>query len=450
MNWNNHSTALRFEFLEQRQLLAGDIDARAIGSVLYITGDNTDNGVVVHSTSEGVIEILGLSEGGAATTINGKESESFVRIKDVFITLDDGNDTLILTDLTLSGSATIRTGDGNDFIGLGEFDDDDDLIEDLLEDLAGDVLGALTVKGAVNIDAADGNDTLLARNTTLNLSTIIFGKGNDTLTFDRNGEPADSDYVPGVTTTGPLTITLGDGQNAATFEGLTAQNLTVSAGNEQDTLIIEDSTVSKATNISVGDGTNTVSVEDFQGKSLGIALGVGNDTVTLEDITTTGRTVVGDGFGNDTLTITNLTAKSLGASMGIGNDTLTVTNATIAKSLDLAGDDGDDTVTLVGIIGKSLDVWLDAGNDNLSLQNVAITKKLSLSGGLGNDSIEVDGASASTLSVVLGTGDDDLELGHVIIAKATTLDGGAGANTYTDNGANSLAKLKTKNFPTVV
>jgi hypothetical protein len=442
-------TRLRIESLEYRQLLAGDIDAHAIGTVLYIDGDSTANGLAIQSPSEGVFEVTGLPQGGSATTINEHVSESFVHIKELFVNLDDGDDVLVLTNLSLQGSVTIHTGDGDDFIGLGEFNDNG-LLDSAVENILDGLLGALTITTNLTIDTADDNDTLQARNVVVKLATILMGEGNDSITLDGNGELGDPNFVPGVTTGAALTIGMGNGENSVSLEKLNAQSLSLILGDDQDTVSLKKSTITKRTDINAQNGANSIELEEVTSKSLGISLGLGNDEVSLDKVTTTGRTVIGDSFGNDSVELNEVTAKSLGVSLGVGNDELSLTDVTVAKSIDLAAGEGNDVITLLRIIAKSLDVWLDGGDDELSLDNVAITKCASLSGGLGNDSMVLDGVSAQTLKVSLGVGDDDISLEHVLVGKTATIDGGIGDNVYTDLGGNTFAKLNRKNFQTII
>ena len=439
-----HTTSIsRFEALENRLALAGDVNAFAIGTVLHIRGDSEDNGVAVHSTSEGVIEVTGLVRDGLATTINESASQTFTKIKDIVITLNDGDDALVITKLPVSGSISVQLGEGNDVLALGEFDNSGDLVDDIVDDL----VGALTVKTSLLIDTGDGDDVIVGRNVSARNFTLATGIGNDSVTFDRNGEPNDNDFIPGVTTSAGLTINMGIGASDVTLDGITVQSLTLTLGDADDELSFKNSTVAKGISIDGRNGANELDIEEITAKNLGISLGLGNDVVSLKSVTTTGKISVSDNFGDDTVTLEDVNAKSFSASLGMGIDTVTMTDVTVANAININTGAGNDTVTLTAIAAKSLSVNLNDGDDTLTFNNVAITKGASNNAGTGNDILVFDGVGAQSLTVVLGDGDDQFSFEQTMIGKKSKIDGGKGTNDYNDTVNNSLGKLTKKNFP---
>jgi hypothetical protein len=433
------------ESLEGRRMMAGDVDAYAIGNALYIKGDDTANGIVITSSSEGVIDVIGIEQSGDSTLINGYTSQSFTNIKYVISSLDDGDDALILTNLPLDKSVSIQTGDGNDFIGLGEFDN-----TGFVDEIVDDLLGALTIGDTLAIDMGAEDNTLLARNVDTSLTSIATHEGDDTITLESQGSADDSDYLPGFTASKGLALYTGEGTNSVTLKGVVVSNLSVILGDGNDTVSLANVSATKATNIAGYDGTNTVAIDEVSSKSLIVSFGIGNDNVSLNRVTVAKGIALHDSYGNDLVALHEVSSKSLAISLGSGNDELTLDDISVTKSLSIRSAEGDDSLSLNGIIAKSLDVSLGSGDDELSFTNVAITNTTTVDGNNGSDSVVVDGLRSKSLKITLGNGDDEISLQHAQIASTGTIDGGKDNNVYTDVGSNSFAKLNRKNFQTIV
>lgn len=439
-------SAFRTELLEQRLALAGDVTIFAIGDTLHIRGDSADNGLAIYSPSDGVINVKGLIQGGAATTVNDVSTQAFTGINNLIISLNSGNDALVITDAALSGVLSIQTGDDNDAIGLGQFAADDGLFDDAVDSL----LGALTLENNLMLLAGEGNDSLLARNVTAKLMTVAMEEGNDTVLLDRNETAGHPNYIPGVAVAGPLVLSLGEGDNEADLIGVSAQSLAIGAGDGIDQIDFDDVTVDRSATITARDGANEIDIERLTAKSLEIRLGLGNDTVDLEDLTLRKSLGISDNFGDDTITIEDATAKSIGISSGAGNDTITLHDLTLSGTLAVNTGIGNDQLTIEDVTAKCLQIALDAGDDTLSIDNAAITKKASISAGIGADELTVERLSAVLLNTKLDLGDDELSMQFVVISAKGKIDGGPGVNTYTDLGNNTFGQLDRRNFADLV
>ena len=445
MNRSTTHSRLRVELLEDRQLLAGDVDVFAIGNVLHVRGDGLDNGLAITSTSEGVLEVSGLNQGGAVTTINGLASQPFIRIKEIIISLGEGNDALVATRMPLSGSMSIQMGQGNDFVGLGEFDNNS-----LVDSAVNSLLDALVISTNLAIDTGEGNDIVAGRNVSTKALVLTTLGGDDVITLDHQGNPGDPNHVPGITASAGLAINAGEGTNIVTLSGLNIMSLTVTGGAVQDTVTVEKATIAKGANIQAKDGANLVTLEEVTSKSLHVSAGLGNDTVTLEQVTCSKRISLSDNYGNDLFDLEDVAARSLGISAGFGADTISLEDVTTTQSIRIDSGDGEDEVTLKDIIAKSLATALGDGADELSLDNVAATKKVIIGGGIGNDTPELKRVSAAALEILLAAGDDEISLETVLVSGKTRIDGGQDTNVYTDMGGNSLPILERTNFQTIV
>jgi hypothetical protein len=286
MRRSSKPLGLTLESLEDRRMMTGDVKANAIGKILYITGDNAANGVMLTSSGD-LIDVVGIDQGGAATTINKDDThQTFFKIKDVVISLGKGDDAVVVTNLNLKGTVFVSGGLGNDAVGLGNFTD-----TGLFADSVDAALGALTCNNSLIVDASDGDDTVLAQAVTTNKAlTIAMGAGNDSLSMQN------------ISVGKSLSIDLGVGNDTA--------NLTPS--NPADPGI----TVVKNVGISTGAGDDILTINKLSAKKLGISLGGNDDTLDVENTTTinstafngdTGINTYNDNGGN---TLAKLTTKN--------------------------------------------------------------------------------------------------------------------------------------------
>jgi hypothetical protein len=434
------SLALNLESLEQRQMLAGDVEAFAIGTVLHVRGDAQDNGIVLRSSSEGVIEVSGFSRDGEATTVNNFSQQPFTKIKEIVVTMNDGNDAVVISDLNLSGSISVQMGKGEDVLALGDFDNSGEIVNSSVDNL----LGSTNIGNSIIADMGDGNDTIVGRGTTAKVITLFTGPGSHFIDF---GHDPDNE-IPGISATKAMTINASSGEGSMVFEGLAVQSLSVTSGNGPDQIAMRNSTIAKGIKINANDGTNTLTIEDnVIAKSLSLSAGMGNDHYSLSDLEISGKVSISDNFGDDTATLQDITAKSVAIGMGKGIDTINLLDIALAGGLNLDSGDGDDIISLINIIAKSLSVNLGAGNDELTAENVAIVKDAKASAGAGDDAVSLDRLSATSLTVTLGDGNDELGIELSVMTKKTTLDGGKGENAFIDAANNTFGKQKIKNFP---
>ena len=117
---HNSRRPLRFEALERRELLAGDVTAEVIDRTLFITGDNEANGVIA-SVLGGSAEVA--ATGG--TTINGSNSYAIFSnhdIDNVVVNLRGGEDIIHFPFyLVTDGNVEIDGGAGHDLVILSGF-----------------------------------------------------------------------------------------------------------------------------------------------------------------------------------------------------------------------------------------------------------------------------------------------------------------------------------------
>ena len=152
----NLTARRRFESLEQRHLLAGDVVVGVVQGHLSVEGDDLDNHIVITAGAEaGTYVITGLD--GTTVHLEGQAPAAEVTVTDVDddvrIDLGDGHDTLELADATFDGNVSIHMGEGDDDVDVG------------LDDVAGeagvvDDDVSVAIRGSLRINTDGGVDQL--------------------------------------------------------------------------------------------------------------------------------------------------------------------------------------------------------------------------------------------------------------------------------------------------
>ncbi len=444
INRKNGRRQFRFENLERRCMLDGNITTSFANGVLAIIGDNFSNGLVISAPSNGVIKLTGLMQNGLATTINGSSSVQGTGVTSIILDfnngetgVNEGNDTIIITHLTISGSISISTGDGDDIIGIGDYDNTSGAVETSVNSL----LGAVNVGQGFTISMQRGNNLLYARDVTSQTPGANFTAsgfdGVDTMTL--------------VNASIIHEVSFADiGQAILTFNNVTTKNLALSTGVGNDQVLLENSTVSVSAILNTGFGNDSVDLENTNVGSLSSLLGPGDDQFTANHVSISGPTTIDGGKDNDTVDFGNVSAMNLNVFLFTGDDQLTLNHVT-AKVATLNGGDGNDTLNVTDLTCTQCFVNGGNGNDQLNLTSIDVTVKgFNVDAGAGNDSVALNGINAAKLNVVLNYGTDSISVQNATIAGAASYFGGPGFDTFTDLGGNTFGSVSHVRFESFV
>jgi hypothetical protein len=156
----------KFETLETRNLLAGDVTASIHHGDLIIKGDNLANGIeITAGATAGTVVITGVNAGGSATNVNGTANGAVTLsgfTDDLKINMKGGDDTVTITGLTVPDKGKLKGGDGDDTFTID-----------------GSTFAKLKTK------LGHGDDTLDISDTTVSVKTRLNGgHGTNTLTND--------------------------------------------------------------------------------------------------------------------------------------------------------------------------------------------------------------------------------------------------------------------------
>ncbi|MEM9409700.1 MAG: fasciclin domain-containing protein [Planctomycetota bacterium] len=150
----------RYEQLEKRQLLAGDVSAVLAGNSLVISGDSSGNEVLIATNADGEIEVSG--ENG--TTINGGENLvadiGDAVLQDLLIFMRGGADSVAIENVSIAGRTVVRGGSGSDAIGILNTDVGTDLRID--SGAQGDFISLdnVEIEGNLVVRSRGGEDTI--------------------------------------------------------------------------------------------------------------------------------------------------------------------------------------------------------------------------------------------------------------------------------------------------
>jgi hypothetical protein len=271
---------MQVEGLETRQMMAGDVSVvLSPQRVLNITGDAEDNGVAIY-TEGNVFKVMGLVQGGEATTVNGNHRISFKNVRNIVVNLGDGNDAFAATNTKLAASLTINMGDGDDLVGIGSFDNR--TIEEeyglkytvpWMDEELDPLIGAFNVRQDLTINLGDGDNELRGRAGTIGRRLrITSGDGDDNLRIESGGISNDT------------VIMTGAGKDDVLLKNFATRNLTVYTEEGNDKAILTDLVIKQELYVSAGDDQDQVHVANVAPKRLKVYADAGDDDTYFKNV----------------------------------------------------------------------------------------------------------------------------------------------------------------------
>ena len=273
---------LRFEVLQRREMLDGNVTAVLKHGELIIRGDDKANEVAVFqldttftdadgSHSKGDYVVLGGTGGatGAAatssTTVNGKPYQIFpasqIRrgaVHDLVLKMAGGDDAVGLGDLNALKASTNSAAAVQDLLGA--------LVSGMVP------AGVLTIRDGLKVRGGTGNDAIGLQGVNARHAEIDTGSAS--------GE--EQVGVFGGSVGKELSIHTGTGSDAVTVSGVAspARRVRISTGDGNDTVrLSNNSDLARNVRISTGEGNDTVDVASTTiDRELAVNLGAGNDT----------------------------------------------------------------------------------------------------------------------------------------------------------------------------
>ncbi|MEZ6130768.1 MAG: peptidylprolyl isomerase [Planctomycetaceae bacterium] len=307
--------AAKFEPLEQRTLLTGNVTLQLLGQNAVIRGDRADNAVEILVDNGDVV-----ARGIDGTTINGSTSD-FVLAQDVSqfagsitATFTGGNNVLSVNGVTVGGDVVMNGGRGNDqFVIMG---------------------GSVIQRNAV-MNGRAGSDVLTVSSATIGRHLILRGgSGKDDIVVD-NAEVNGDLRIRGMAGDDDMVVRDSD----------VGDNLFVLGNHGADVVLVDASNIVKRSALRGGGGADSVVVRGattFSGLLI-MNGGPGSDRLQTSDESTFSR-VRTRGFDSNTVDADLLESRITGSSTGAlaaaealvsmfeTGLSLSVNNATISES----------------------------------------------------------------------------------------------------------------------
>ena len=400
----SRTSQLTFEYLEQRRVLAGNIQALVNDSILLVVGDGADNQIEITENAAGGIVLSGVD-----TTVNGSADPVVIGggFSHITVAMNGGNDEVGVTGVNVRSNFSFFGGQGNDRLttnGLsarhfhGEGNEGDDVFE-----------VNFNIRKSAYLYLGAGNDIVSSDSLSAGRNFKIFGDaGNDVVSTDALSvrgklefsmdDGADNVLLSGNTSVRRFAnINLGDGNDflsvlptrnsgAANFR----QMFSVDGGTGNDNFAFDAGvSLRGGSNANGGDGTDAIQFGDSNSRGFRVG-GVENLAVSnlnnLIDQVFTRLQDVGIGVPEPTIPLgaeasaTDLNFNENAAAVSVdsgfsltGNGT--VTGATVAISDFAAGQDVltfSNTGAITGNFDANTGVMTLSGNASVSAYQTAI------------------------------------------------------------------------------
>jgi hypothetical protein len=270
---SHSSRRLRFESLEDRALMAGNVTAAVVNGTLQITGDNSANVIQIQQAAGNGIRVVGVG-----TTINGSSAAGlFYRASNIALDMQGGNDSVT--------ASSVRTG-------------------------------------ALTGSLGDGNDTVTFNNVVSSQGlALLLGAGDDTAN------------ISGGRVTGDLGIDGEAGNDSISISRVQISGgLTLTGSDGDDKITVGNAVVGSTIEIDGDDGNDTVSITNSRANELGLFLGEGDNTANLALVRVTDAATMTGLSGKDTITASTLTVgTTLSIDTGDQTDNVSLTRATATE-----------------------------------------------------------------------------------------------------------------------
>ncbi len=323
--------SMRFESLELRQLLAGDVVVSVVEGNLFIRGDELGNQIAVSSGDEpGSFVIRGLD--GTNVKMAGSDEgapESGLVVTGVrghvHVNLDGGDDAVMIADAHFRRGLSINTGAGADLVRIGAPPETPAPAGE--GDPAPEEGANVTVRGSLLIRTGADDDRV--RIGSANVGGVIgvsTDGGNDSVLLGAEAPVAEAaDDVE------------GDPDRPVIHAGA---SILVHLGEGADGAVLRDA-VATVVGVDGGAGRDEIGLHDVHASYVGVRGGGGDagDVIRLADVAAR-HAAIGTGAGEDRVSIVDSTFGSLAVSLGGGNDHLSIQAVSAARAL-LAGGPGD-------------------------------------------------------------------------------------------------------------
>jgi len=398
MNRNRRMAArrfCRFERLESRRLMAGNVTAELIHGSLYLNGDDAANGIAIVATENpGEVRVTGTPATATdATELNGQDGPlTFIVTADIVIRMGAGNDGVELNGVSVPDDLTIETGDGVDRVIVG--------------------------------------------------STLMEDGGSSAPYV---AWPPVGQVVPGGHTTlyAPLHRTAGFVEVGG--------SLSIDTAEHSDFVFLGRTYVTGDIGLRTGNGDDFFIVRTAAARNLNAGMEAGPDLANVAALTTRSQMIFDMGDGHDILSVSSSRAHGPATFLGsYGSNYLGFGANTFYQSLYASCGGWDDRIVVrASVIYGSMTFVTGGGSDRIDVEYV-FGGFLSANTGAGNDVLNISGSALANVYAVLAEGDDQLWLVVSRIINPFISHGGDGINDAVFHYGSSANMFALPGFDHVV
>jgi hypothetical protein len=378
----------RFEALERRAMLAGDVQVTISDGDLTIVGDDNDNFVIIEGGAPGSVTITGADD--TSIFFNGVEQTAPLVVTGGFdsiaVDLNAGDDTLQANNVAVV-DFTITMDEGADLVQLGAF-------EAFAADPGGITAtdGSIGVSGLLRIDTGSGADLVQA--------VRVFGAadwdvnlGDSDGTNNNNDSRPENDFAVTlddqiyvfIASGDTIDINGGSGDDLVNINYLTANGvLFVDGVTGNDVISVNGSVFNDHVALFGGSGFDTIAV-DFSRHDGGSDATMEMDGGAEDDFILFARSLVEEGTiviraggGFDDVVIGRYYASAAG-DLATGGNVLGALTLDTGADGDFADIRGNDMLDFIGIFG--------GGDDEVDFINNIVDDRGLLDGGAGFDTL---------------------------------------------------------------
>ncbi len=326
----NSRNNLRFEQLEEKKMLAGDVLVSVVNGALVIEGDELDNQIAVSSgpqPGEYLVRgldgtVVSLADGGAEPTdpapgvpeigvvVSGVE-------RGARIFMHEGDDSVEISDAHFNGNVIVGTGSGADHVTVG--------------------LPREVGPGPVPAGLEEGGDNGGALPGVRVRGSLIIRTGDDADTVRLGGRPMDDPNAP---------LNGTDEEDSARPQPTlgVGRSVIVGLGAGEDHLAVDAVHAGLGIMAFGGADSDTMDVANTHTRLLSLQGGRGDavDTVHLNHVYAN-LASIGTGAGDDEVSIVDSAFGMLGVRTGAGNDTVSVGGTSARLAMFFGGAGAEDT-----------------------------------------------------------------------------------------------------------
>ncbi len=425
----------------------GNVNVMQSGGSLFITGDDTANGIQIGQFYNGDFFVMGFDCNGGETSLNyGNDDDYLVfsGVHNIFINTKRGDDCVAATNdlwglanclgfddipdtgpvdsseydladvIYLPGNLVINSSGGWDAVGIGWFE-----TGGTMEVRAGyghDLVGVCHVRTGnnLNIFAHNGEDDVLIT------GEPFYGGKNEEMFANEIGRT--------------LLINLGRHDDNLCVERLRTENgsIIVDARDGHDNVFIGDCLEDHQGPPEGGTGGNFASVQS--GLDLVINTNNGDDDVGVFRTDVYGSMILNAGQGYDDVFVDECYVDR-SAIINSGNESDYVQISYLETNLDLILNTvgGDDYVDLYYLyVGRNFVSSLGTGDDHMYIDDMSVMNLFQVGAGNDNDYVDAYYVYCNLLYTFMNAGDDEFSLRDSTATRLLTI-GGAGYDCFNDD-----------------